>query len=128
MKAHNPPAVAGPFATYAHGLEVEGPVRFLFGAGQTGVASDGSVGEGIVEQSELVWQNIREVLASAGMEISDIVQLNMLLLNRDDFAGAISVRDAALGIHRPASTLMYVAGLARPEWLIEIDYIAARAT
>ena len=128
MKAHNPPTVAGPFATYAHGLEVEGPARFLFGAGQTGGASDGAVGEGIVEQSEMVWQNIREVLASAGMEISDIVQLNMLLLNREDFPGAIGVRDAALGDHRPASTLMYVAGLARPEWLIEIDYIAASAT
>ncbi|MGI9647332.1 MAG: RidA family protein [Acidimicrobiia bacterium] len=128
MKAHNPPTVAGPFATYAHGVEVEGPLRFLFGAGQTGVASDGSVGEGIVEQSELVWENIRSVLGSAGMEISDIVQLNMLLIDREDFAGAIGVRDAALGEHRPASTLMYVAGLARPEWLIEIDYIAARAT
>jgi enamine deaminase RidA (YjgF/YER057c/UK114 family) len=127
MKAHNPPTVAGPFATYAHGIEVEGPVRFLFGAGQTGVGSDDTVGEGIVEQSELVWQNILEVLASAGMEISDIVQLNMLLVNREDFSGAIEVRNAALGEHRPASTLMYVAGLARPEWLIEIDYIAAQA-
>lgn len=127
MKAHNPPTVAGPFATYAHGVEVEGPVRFLFGAGQTGVGPDDTVGDGIVEQSELVWQNIREVLASAGMEISDIVQLNMLLVNREDFPGAIEVRNAALGEHRPASTLMYVAGLARPEWLIEIDYIAAQS-
>ena len=60
MKTHNPPNVAGPFATYAHGVEVDEPVRMLFGAGQTGVAGDGSVGEGIVAQSELVWDNIRE--------------------------------------------------------------------
>ncbi len=126
MKTHNPPNVAGPFATYAHGVEVDEPVRMLFGAGQTGVAGDGSVGEGIVAQSELVWDNIREVLASANMEISDIVQLNMLLIDRADAGGALGVRDEALGGHRPASTLMYVAGLARPEWLIEIDYIAAR--
>jgi len=126
MKTHNPPSVAGPFATYAHGVEVDEPVRFLFGAGQTGVAEDGSVGDGIDEQAEMVWSNIREVLASAGMEISDIVQLNMLLVDRADAAGAMRVRDSALGDHRPASTLMYIAGLARPEWLIEIDYIAAR--
>jgi len=126
MKTHNPPSVAGPFATYAHGVEVDEPVRFLFGAGQTGVSADGAVGTGIVEQSEMVWRNIGEVLASAGMEISDIVQLNMLLIDREDFSGAIGVRDAALGEHRPASTLMYITGLARPEWLIEIDYIAAR--
>ena len=126
MKTHNPSTVAGPFATYAHGVEVPGASRLLFGAGQTGVASDGSIGNGIVEQAELVWQNIREVLSSAGMGISDIVQLNMLLVDPADRDGAMRVRDAALGEHRPASTLMYVAGLARPEWLIEIDYIAAQ--
>lgn len=126
MKTHNPASVAGPFATYAHGVEIEGPVRWLFGAGQTGVAEDGSTGNGIVEQAELVWRNIREVLDSADMEISNIVQLNMLLVDRDDREGAMAVRDAALGNHRPASTLMYISGLARPEWLIEIDYIAAR--
>jgi enamine deaminase RidA (YjgF/YER057c/UK114 family) len=126
MKIHNPPTVAGPFATYAHGVEVDEPARFLYGAGQTGVSEDGSVGNGIAEQSEIVWHNIRQVLASAGMEISDIVQLNMLLIDRSDAEIAMPIRDAALGEHRPASTLMYVAGLARPEWLIEIDFIAAR--
>ena len=78
------------------------------------------------EQARLVWRNIGEVLAAAGMGISDIVQLNMLLTDRADGAGARTVRDEALGDHRPASTLMFVAGLARPEWLIEIDFIAAR--
>jgi enamine deaminase RidA (YjgF/YER057c/UK114 family) len=126
MRTYNPPTVAEPFATYAHGVEVAGPVRFLFGAGQTGVAQDGRVGEGIEEQARLVWRNIGEILAAAGMGITDIVQLNMLLTDRDDAAGARAVRDEALGDHRPASTLMFVAGLARPEWLIEIDFIAAK--
>lgn len=126
MKKHNPPGVAGPFATYSHAVEVEGPRRFLFGAGQTGVAADGSVGEGIEEQARLVWENIRKVLGAASMEISDIVQLNMLLVDRDDYAPAAAVREEALQGHRPASTLMYVAGLARPGWLIEIDFVAAR--
>ena len=125
MRTHNPVTVAGPFATYAHGVEIDEPVRFLFGAGQTGVAADGSVGKGIVDQAQLVWDNMREVLAAARMDITNIVQLNMLLINREDAPGAMQVRDEALGDHRPASTLMYVAGLARPEWLIEIDYIAA---
>lgn len=126
MKHHNPPDVAGPFATYTHGIELDGPQRFLFGAGQTGVASDGTVGEGIEAQSRLVWQNIEAVLAAADMNISDIVQLNMFLINRDDYAPAAAVREVMLDGHRPASTLLFVSGLARPEWLIEIDYIAAR--
>jgi len=125
MKVHNPSGVAGPFATYSHGIELDGPHRFLFGAGQTGVAADGSVGDGIEAQALLVWQNIRTVLAAADMEIADIVQLNMLLVDRKDHASAAAIRETALGGHRPASTLMYVAGLAKPEWLIEIDFIAA---
>ena len=126
MKKHNPSEVAGPFATYSHGIELDSPHRFLFGAGQTGVAADGTVGDGIEEQTQLVWQNIRTVLAAADMEIADIVQLNMLLVDRQDHAVAAAIREGILDGHRPASTLMYVAGLANPEWLIEIDFIAAR--
>jgi enamine deaminase RidA (YjgF/YER057c/UK114 family) len=126
MKKHNPSEVAGPFATYSHGIELDSPHRFLFGAGQTGVAADGTVGDGIEEQTRLVWQNIRTVLAAADMEIADIVQLNMLLVDRQDHAVAAAIREGILDGHRPASTLMYVAGLAKPEWLIEIDFIAAR--
>ena len=83
MKKHNPPGVAGPFATYSHGIELDGPHRFLFGAGQTGVRDDGSVGEGIEEQTRLVWNNIRTVLAAADMEIADIVQLMKGLIGLD---------------------------------------------
>jgi enamine deaminase RidA (YjgF/YER057c/UK114 family) len=118
--------MAAPFAKYTHGIEVDEPVRLLFGAGQVGVGPDGTVGKDITEQARLVWRNIGEVLASAGMEITDIVQLNMLLLDRADREGAQAVREEVLGDHMPASTLMYVAGLAGPEWRIEIDYIAAR--
>lgn len=127
MRAFNPPSVAGPFAAYAHGVEVDAPVRLLFGAGQAGVDADGRIGDGIEQQARLVWRNIEEVLSSADMGIPDIVQLNMLLVRRDDYAIARAVREEFLGEHRPASTLLYVAGLANPEWLIEVDFIAARA-
>jgi len=122
----NPAQIAGPFATYAHGVTIDGPVRWLFGAGQTGVAADGSTPDDIEDQARLVWSNMKAVLSEADMTIGDIVQLNMLLIDRNDAAGAMAVRNDELGDHRPASTLMYISGLARPEWLIEIDYIAAK--
>ena len=126
MKKHNPPDVAAPFATYTHGIELEGPHRFLFGAGQAGADADGIVGSTIEEQARLVWRNIHKILDAAGMGIPDLVQINMLLVDRADHPVAAAVRGEALGGHRPASTLMYVAGLARPEWKIEIDFVAAR--
>jgi len=120
-----PSNVAGPFATYSHAIEVAGPDRLVFGAGQTGVAPDGTTGEGIETQARLTWENVRAVLDAADLALSDIVQLNMLLVDRADLPVAMAVRDEFLLDHRPASTLMIVAGLARPEWRIEIDFIAA---
>ena len=124
MRLFNPAGVAGPFATYSHGVEFTTPARFLFGAGQTGVAADGATPDDVEGQARLTWENIKLVLADAGMGIENIVQLNMLLVDRDDRVGAMAVRDEMLGDHRPASTLMFISGLARPEWKIEIDYIA----
>ena len=126
MRRINPATIAGPFATYAHGVEVESNARLLFGAGQTGVEFDGTVPEGIEEQATIVWSNMKTILSEANMEIADIVQLNMLLIDRADRDGAMTVRDAELGPHRPASTLMYISGLANPAWKIEIDFIAAK--
>lgn len=127
MRAFNPAGVAGPFGSYSHGVEVESPVRFVFGSGQTGVDTDGRIGEDIEEQSRLVWRNIEGVLSGAGMAISDIAQLTMLLVDRGDLSTARAVREQVLAGHRPASTLLFVAGLAHPDWLIEIDFVAARA-
>lgn len=126
MRRINPTGVPGPFATYAHGVEVQSNARILFGAGQTGVAADGSVPESIEEQARLTWSNISTILAEANMSIADIVQLNMLLIDRADRDGAMAVRDDVLGDSRPASTLMYISGLANPAWKIEIDFIAAK--
>lgn len=128
MRAFNPSGVAGPFGSYSHGVEVEGPTRFVFGAGQVGVDTDGRIGEDIEEQSRLVWRNIEGVLAGAGMEIADIVQLTMLLVSRDDLATARAVREEFLDGHRPASTLLFVAGLAHADWRIEVDFVAAHAS
>jgi enamine deaminase RidA (YjgF/YER057c/UK114 family) len=126
MRAFNPAGVAGPFGSYSHGIEVESPMRLVFGSGQTGVDTDGRIGEDIEEQSRLLWRNIEAVLAGAGMKISDIAQLTMLLVRREDLATAREIREEYLDGHRPASTLLFVAGLAHPDWLIEVDFVAAR--
>ena len=126
MRAFNPAGVAGPFGSYSHGIEVESPMRLVFGSGQTGVDTDGRIGEDIEEQSRLLWRNIEAVLAGAGMKISDIAQLTMLLVRREDLPTAREIREEYLDGHRPASTLLCVAGLAHPDWLIEVDFVAAR--
>jgi enamine deaminase RidA (YjgF/YER057c/UK114 family) len=127
MERHDPSGVAGPFAAYSHAVEV-GQGRLLFGAGQVGVDPDGAIGDGIEAQARFVWRNIQAVLASAGMRIENIVQLNVFLIDRADYPAARLVREEVLGDHRPASTLLYVSGLSNTDWRIEIDFIAASET
>jgi enamine deaminase RidA (YjgF/YER057c/UK114 family) len=126
-KKHNPDTVAKPASTYSHGIEVPANARWLHIAGQVGVAPDGTIRQGIDAQAEQVWANIRNVLAAAGMGIDDLVKITVLLTSPAYIGPSRTVRDRALGAARPASTLIIVAGLASPDYLIEIEAIAAKA-
>lgn len=125
-RRHNPPSIA-PSANYSHGIEVPAGARLLGIAGQVGRDAHGRIPEGIEAQATLAWANVRAVLAAAGMEMADIVHYFSILVRREDNAGYDRARVAALGDARPASTKIYVSGLAQPELLCEVQVFAARA-
>jgi 2-iminobutanoate/2-iminopropanoate deaminase len=125
LKRHNPKAVAPPFSRYSHGLEVPGDARWLHISGQVGVAPEGKVADGAEAQIEQAWRNVLSVLEAAGMGPRDLVKVTTFLINRADLPTARAVRDRMLQGAAPASTLLFVAGLASPDWLVEIEAIAA---
>jgi len=127
LKVHNPKSVAAPIGTYSHGIEAPPNARWLHVAGQIGVRPDGSVPATIEEQTEVVWQNILSVLADAGMGIGDVVKITSFLTRFENFPKFAQVRAKYLGSHRPASTLLVISSLARPELLVEVEAIAAKA-
>ena len=127
-KIHNPKSVAAPIGTYSHGIETPPDARWLHVAGQIGVRPDGSVPGTIEEQTEVVWQNILAVLADAGMGIGDVVKITSFLTRFENFPKFAQVRAKYLGSHRPASTLLVISSLARPEFLVEVEAIAAKAS
>ena len=127
LNVHNPRSIAAPIGTYSHGIEVPPGARWLYVAGQIGVRPDGSVPASIEEQTELVWQNILAVLADAGMGIGDVVKITSFLTRHENFQRFAQVRARFLGSHRPASTLLVISSLARPEFLVEVEAIAAKA-
>ena len=59
------------------------------------------------------------------MAPSDVVSVTTYVVVGEDLATVMGARDAALGGHRAASTLVTVPALARPEWRMEIAVIAA---
>jgi enamine deaminase RidA (YjgF/YER057c/UK114 family) len=127
LKVHNPKSTAAPVGTYSHGIEVPANARWLYVAGQVPVRPDGSIPATIEEQTEVVWRNILAVLADAGMKITDVVKINSYLTRHENFPRFAAVRAKYLGNHRPASTLAVITSLAKAEFLVEVEAVAAKA-
>jgi 2-iminobutanoate/2-iminopropanoate deaminase len=65
------------------------------------------------------------VLEQAGFRFGDIVRINAFVVSREHLKGYMSVRDRYISDPPPASTLMIVSGFSRPEFLVEVEVIAA---
>jgi enamine deaminase RidA (YjgF/YER057c/UK114 family) len=122
----NPAAVATPTG-YTHVVEAQGS-RTIYIAGQTPANAAGDVvGEGdLAKQAEQVFENLRACLAEAGATFADVTKTTTLVVNyQPEFRPIIAaVRQKFYGDAAPASTLIGVQALARPEFLIEVEAIA----
>ncbi|MEQ1504966.1 MAG: RidA family protein [Myxococcota bacterium] len=123
---HSPPTVAPPVGAYTHAVEVGPGARTLFVSGQIGAGPDGAVGATIEDQADHAWRNLLAILAHAGMAPTDLVKTTTYLVSRDDLDAARAARQRAIGDHRPASTLVIVAGLVSPALRIELEAVAVR--
>jgi len=126
MKLYNPKTISAPIGQYSHAAEFPTAARSVHIAGQFGLEKDGTTPPNFSAQAEIVWSNISEILHDADMECSDIVKVNTYLVDVSDLAESSKVRIKYLGEHAPAATTVIVAGLLRPEWLIEVEVIAAK--
>ncbi|MBI07518.1 MAG: enamine deaminase RidA [Rhodospirillaceae bacterium] len=126
IRLHTPNTIAAPASRYSHGAEAGPNARWLHVSGQVGSNADGSLAEGFEAQCHRVWQNTLAVLEESGMGVKDIVKVNTLLMSRENLAQMREIRDSYLGDHPAASTLSIVAGLAHPDWLVEMETIAAQ--
>jgi enamine deaminase RidA (YjgF/YER057c/UK114 family) len=122
-----PADIAAPAARYAHAVLTEAGSRLLHTSGVVPIRADGSVPADLAEQAGVVWQNITAMLAAARMRPSDVVSVTTYVVVDElaRLAVVMAARDAALGGHRAASTLVTVPALARPEWRMEIAVVAA---
>ena len=113
-----------PVAAYSTGWKVSGGHLIML-AGQVGADVDGNtVGTDIQSQTQQVYENIKHALEAAGATMKDIIRLTVYLTDRANFPGSMEMRANYFDEPYPASTLLIVSGLARPEWLIEIDTVA----
>lgn len=127
MRALAPPTIAPPFARYSHGVEVAAGRRLIVTSGQLGLSAAGEVPEGAAAQAAICFAAIDAILAEAGADRSHVVRLNAFVTARAHMAGYMAARDAWLAdvAPPPASTLMIVSGFTRPEFLVEVEAMAA---
>lgn len=118
--------MSAPLARYSHGIEVAAGARTTFVSGQLGILPDGTVPEGVEAQATACFENVGKILAEAGMSFADLVRINAYVTAREHLAGYMKVRDRYAGTPPPASTLMIVSGFARPEFIVEVEVVAAR--
>ena len=124
-RAITPSGIAPPFARYNHAIEVPAGYRLLVCSGQLGISARLEVPGDVEAQTALCFDNIGAILAEAGMDMSNIVRINAFVTDRAHLPGYMATRDRYTGTPPPASTLMIVSGFARPEFVVEIEVIAA---
>jgi 2-iminobutanoate/2-iminopropanoate deaminase len=126
-KVLSPAGVRPPFGRYSQAVCVPAGARFVFCSGQLGVKPDDSVPGTVDGQTEQAFRNIEAVLAEDGMTLADVVRINAYVTERAHMKEYMAARDRFFDDPPPASTLMIVTGFSRPEFLVEVEVVAAKA-
>ena len=121
----NPDTVHSTGGRYAHAALVQGATRRLVISGQVGIAPDGTVREGGKAQMQQALANLKAILASQGMGLANLVKITVFLTDTALIPDWRDARGAAMEGHVTASTLLVVAGLADPRFLVEVEAEAA---
>ncbi|HEY2110396.1 MAG TPA: RidA family protein [Dongiaceae bacterium] len=109
---------------YVHALEVQASDRILFVSGTMGLDEHGVAGRTLDDQLELIWSNMRTILASAEMTVDNIMRLTSYLRDAAYAEANAIARVKALGKRRIPTTAI-VAQTLVSDWLVEIEVIAA---
>ena len=117
-------AAPAPFqgAPYSQAIRANG---LVFVSGQLSLRPDHAaiVGDGIAEQTEQVFANLRAILEEAGSSLEQLVKTTVFLQNLDDFGGMNEVYSKHVGDTPPARSTVEVAKLPSGA-LVEIEAIA----
>jgi 2-iminobutanoate/2-iminopropanoate deaminase len=119
--------VASQIGAYSDALEAGPNLRWLMTSGTPGLSLTGELPDDISGQAELAWEHIVRMLDRAGMTVNDIVKVTQYLTHAEDIPVYAKVRTRFLAGVRPASMLLVIPQLVRPEFLVEVEIVAARA-
>ena len=116
---YDPPA-------YSQAVKATGAETILYIAGQVAYADNGSAAHAgdFKAQARATLQAVKAQVEAGGGTMANIVKVNTYLTEIRYRADYAAIREEFFGKKMPASTLVAVAALAQPEFLIEIEAIA----
>ena len=123
----NPKTISKPFTNYAHVVTAENAKKLVFCAGQVAADVKGNVlpPDNFEAQTKMVMKNLKAALAAGGAKLSDVTKVTIYICNPHDVTKARGILFDYFGKHPPGSTLCILRGLANPNFLLEIEAIAA---
>lgn len=112
--------------TYSRAIKVTGAHTILFLSGQVAYDEKGGPAHrgDFVAQARAVFRAIKAQVEAGGGSLANVVKVNTYLTDIRHRADLVPVREEFFGKKTPASTLVAVAALAHPDWLIEAEAIA----
>jgi enamine deaminase RidA (YjgF/YER057c/UK114 family) len=111
---------------YSNVVTIDSGARLVWTSGQVAAGPDGVVPSGWEEQTRQVFRNLGTALETAGASWEHVVKLTFYVVGTDELPVVRAVRDEFVNVAAPpTSTLVRVAGLLRPEFLLEVEAVAA---
>lgn len=125
----NPVGLAQPLGPYSQ-LAMGSGVKVICISGQVPENENGNlVGSGDFKaQLRQVLFNLQTAVESAGAALADILKITVFVtvLDQDAYEALANLRSEFFGPQPPASTLLQVKQLARPDWMVEIEALAVK--
>jgi enamine deaminase RidA (YjgF/YER057c/UK114 family) len=112
-------------AGYSHVVTIPAG-RLVWTSGQVPLDAAGEAPEGWEAQTRLAFSNVGRALEAGGAGWSDVVKLTIFVVDTTSLVTVREVRDEFVNTASPpTSSLVQVAGLFRPDVLIEVEAVAA---
>ena len=96
----------------------------VYVSGTVGVAADGSVPDGAYAQTKRALEIIRDALAQAGADLTNVVRTRLFMADMGDFDAVAKAHGEVFGDIRPATTIVEVAKLVDAAFLVEVEALA----
>ena len=115
-----------PSGHFSQAIAIEAKGRLVFLSGMTARRPDGTIaGVGDIEaQTRQVCENLKIAIEAAGGTLDDVCRVDVYVRNMEHFDAIHKVRREYFKAPAPASTMVEIAKMTSPEYLIEINAIA----